>query len=256
MTRTYRWARRAVWGTLAVVLTIGCNPLTTIAFLTHKDVKIPAEAPLAYKKDDEKHKDKEKEIQVAVFVSQGTGQSFEFAGADSSLANEIAKKLPEMAKENKQNIVVIPPAQINRFKMSNPNWKMMHAAERGRRLGADFVLVVHLDKMSLFQPGCQNSFYEGRAEVTVDTYQVDEGQDQPKHTYTHPFAYPKTGFLDASSKPVSTFRASSSRTSRSNSSATTSITSPAAASRGPVTGARNPSEICSALQCRTNGALA
>src|SRR5688572_32520818 len=48
-------------------------------------------------------------------------------------ANELAKKLPEMAKENKQTLVVIPPAQINRFKMNNPNWKYMHAAERGKR---------------------------------------------------------------------------------------------------------------------------
>jgi hypothetical protein len=206
MTRTYRWARRAVWGTLAVVLTIGCNPLTTIAFLTHKDVKIPAEAPLAYKKDDEKHKDKEKEIQVAVFVSQGTGQSFEFAGVDGSLAQEIAKKLPEMAKENKQNIVVIPPAQVNRFKMQNQNWKYMHAAERGRHLGADFVLLVNLDKMSLFKPGTRNEFYEGRADVTVDTYQVDEGQGEPKYTYVHAFVYPKGGFSAADSKPVSAFR--------------------------------------------------
>ena len=31
-------------GTLAVVLTIGCNPLTTIGFLTHKDRK-PAKYP-------------------------------------------------------------------------------------------------------------------------------------------------------------------------------------------------------------------
>ena len=203
MTRTYRWARRAVWGTLAVVMTIGCNPITMISFLTHKDVKLPAKYPLAYPEDEKR--DKDEEVQVAVFVSQGTGQSFEFAGADGTLANEIAKKLPEMAKENKQNLVVIPPAQVNRFKMNNPNWKLMHPAERGKKLGADFVLVVHLERMSLFQPGSQNSFYEGRADVTVDTYRVDKGQEEPQ-TYTHGFCYPKTGFTDASSKPVSAFR--------------------------------------------------
>jgi hypothetical protein len=194
-----------VWGTLAVVCTIGCNPLTTIAFLTHKDVKVPAEAPLAYKKDDEKHKDKE-EIQVAVFVSQGSGQSFEFAQADASLAQEIAKKLPDMAKENKQTVVVIPPAQVNRFKMNNPQWKLMHPAKRGELLKADFVLDVHLERMSMFKPGTRNEFYEGRADVTVDTYQVDEGQAEPKYTYVHGFVYPKGGFSAADSKPISAFR--------------------------------------------------
>jgi len=202
MTRTYRWARRAVWGTLAVIFTVGCNPLTTIAFLTHKEVKVPAKVPLEFGEDERKEKE---EVKVALFVSQGTGQSFEFAGADSALAGEIAKVLPEMAKENKQKIVVLPPSEINRFKMKNPQWKLMHAADRGKRLGADFVVVAHLDKMSLFQPGSQNSFYEGRADVTVDTYRVDEGETEPR-TYTHAFAYPKTGFRDASSKPVSAFR--------------------------------------------------
>jgi len=205
MNKTYRWARRAVWGTFVVVCTIGCNPLTTIAFLTHKDAKIPAEFPLTYKEG--KNKDKE-EIVVALFVSQGTGQSYEFAGADSALANEIIKRLPEMVKETKQKqkLTVLSAAQVNKFKMKNPNWKLMHPVERGKQLGADFVLVIDLEKMSLFQPGSQNSFYEGRADATVDMYDVEDGPGDPKNTYSQGFAYPKTGFRDASTKPVSAFR--------------------------------------------------
>jgi len=205
MNKAYRWARRAVWGTLAVVCTIGCNPLTTIAFLTHKDAKIPAEFPLTYKEGEKKDKE---EIVVALFVSQGTGQSYEFAGADSALANEIIKCLPEMVKETKQKqkLTVLSSAQVNKFKMKNPNWKLMHPAERGKQLGADFVLEIHLEKMTLFQPGSQNSFYEGRADVTVDMYDVEEGSGEAKHTYSHGFSHPKTGFRDASSKPVSAFR--------------------------------------------------
>ncbi len=202
--RVGRWARRAVWGTLAVVMTVGCNPLTTIAFLTHRDTKVPAESPLTFKEGPKKNKD---EIVVALFVSQGTGQSYDFAGAQDSLATELAKILPEMAKENKQKLVVVAPAQVNKFKIKNPNWKYMHPNEWGKQLGADFVLNIHLDNMNLFQPGSQNSFYEGRADATVDTYDVDQDPDEgPKHTYVHGFAYPKTGFRDASSKPVSAFR--------------------------------------------------
>jgi hypothetical protein len=204
MTRTYRWARRAVWGTLAVVLTIGCNPLTTIAFLTYRDTKVPAKVPLTFKDGPKKNKD---EVVVALFVSQGTGQSYDFAGAQDALATELARVLPEMAKENKQKLTVVPPAQVNKFKMKNPNWKYMHPTEWGKQLGADFVLAIHLDNMSLYQPGSQNSFFEGRADVTVDTYDVDLGTEEgPKYTYTHGFAYPKTGFRDATTKPVSAFR--------------------------------------------------
>lgn len=196
-----RWLRRAVWGTLAAVLTIGCNPLTTIAFLTHKDTKLPAEAPLTFKEGPKK----DKEVVVAVFVANAPGVSPEFAGTEGALASEIAKKLPELAKENKQKLTVLPPKQVNKYKMEHPDWKLRHPTAWGKKLEADFVLDVHLDRMSLFQPGTQNNLYEGRADVSVDVYEVDSGPE-PKHTYVHAFAYPKTGVRDATSIPVSAFR--------------------------------------------------
>ena len=201
MTRTYRWARRAVWGTLVVVLSIGCNPLTMIAFLTHKDVKVPAAYPLAFKEGEKKDKE---EVVVAIFVSQGNGQSFEVAGAEAHLAAELAKKLPEMAKENKQKLVVLPSTQVNQFKFKNPNWKVMSRADWGKKLGADFVLEVHLDKMSLYQPGSLNQLYEGRAEVSVDVYDVEAGTEG-RSNYVHAYEYPKT-VQDATNLPLSKFR--------------------------------------------------
>lgn len=200
--RTGRWGRRAVWGTFAVVCCIGCNPLHTIGFLTHKDVKVPAEAPLEFKDGPKKKKE---EVVVALFITQGGGQSLEFAGAEGALASEIAKKLPEMAKENKQKVNVLAQKDVNKFKMQHTNWKLMHPSERGKHLKADFVLDIQLDKMSMFQPGSLNQYYEGRADVTVDVYDVDAGPDEAKYTYVHPFAYPKTGWGDTT-KPVSAFR--------------------------------------------------
>jgi hypothetical protein len=201
-TRKIRWARRAVWGTLAVVLTIGCNPLATIAFLTHKDTPIPAKYPFVPKDGPKKERE---EVVVALFVSQGTGQSFEFAGAESTIASEMARKIPEMAKENKQKVVVIPTQLVNKFKMNNPNWKEMHASAWGKKLGADIVLEIHLDKVSLYQPGSSNQLYEGRAEVSVFMYDVAEGAAEPQY-YVYPYSYPKTGFRDATQKPQGTFK--------------------------------------------------
>ena len=71
MTRTYRWARRAVWGTLAVVLTIGCNPLTTIAFLTHRDTPTPARCPLTFKEGPKKDKEEAKNKEAAATAEAG-----------------------------------------------------------------------------------------------------------------------------------------------------------------------------------------
>lgn len=202
MTRTYRWARRAVWGTFAIVLSIGCNPLATIGFLTAKDPVRPAKYPLI---DKDKPKKDQEEVKVALFVSQGTGQSFEFAGADGVIASEMARAIPELAKLNKQKIAVIPTAKVNKFKMDNPTCKDMHASAWGKRLGADYVLEIHVDKISLYRPGSLNQLYEGRAEVSVFMYDVESGTAEPQ-SYTYPFSYPSTGFRDATAIPVATFR--------------------------------------------------
>lgn len=204
MTRTYRWARRAVWGTLAAIFTFGCNPLATIAFLTHKDTPTPARYPFV--STDEQKKGKE-EITVAVFVGQGSSQSYEFAGAEGTLASEIARVIPELAKENKQKIAVIPPTAVNKFKFQNPTWKNMHASAWGKALGADFVLEVHLDKMRLYQPESRDQLYEGRAEVSVFMYEVKDGVAEPRY-YIHPYCFPKTGFRDATTIPLGTFKKS------------------------------------------------
>lgn len=203
-TRSYRWVRRAVWGTLAVLLAVGCNPLTTAAFLFRSDAKKPADFPLKYAEGSKKAKEKE-EIKVALFVSPGTGLSFEFAGAESQLASELVKKLTETAKENKQKLTVVALADVQKFKQKNPNWKHMHPSAWGKALDADFVLDIHLDKMSLYQPGSSNTLYEGRAEVSVDMYEVDAGNER-KDGYILPFSYPETGFRDATSIPLGTFK--------------------------------------------------
>ena len=202
MTRTFRWARRAVWGALAVVLTIGCNPLATIGFLTYKDPVKPAKYPLVSKEGPKKDKE---EIKVALFVSQGSGQSFEFAGAEATIASEMARVIPELAKENKQKVVVIKPADVNKFKMTHPTWKDMHASAWGKALSADYVLEIHLDKLRLYQPGSLNQLYEGRGEVSVFMYDVEDGVTEPR-SYVHNYLYPKTGVRPADALPVGAFR--------------------------------------------------
>jgi hypothetical protein len=192
-----------VWGTLAVVMAIGCNPLATISFLTQKDPKVSAEYPLTFKDGPKKNKD---EIVVAMFVTVAPGSGPLFAGVEGKLAGDLAKKLPEMAKEYKQKIVVREPAQVNRFKMNNKNWNLMSPAEWGRKLDADYVIEINLKNMSLYQPGSLNNLYEGHAEVEVSVYDVDAGAGDPKYSYVHPYSYPRTGMLDATTLPVNRFK--------------------------------------------------
>ena len=75
----------------------------------------------------------------------------------------------------------------------------------GRFTKADFILDVALSKIAIYQPGSANQIYEGRAEVSVDLYEVADTTGESTH-YIHNFVYPKAGFRDATAIPPSQFR--------------------------------------------------
>ena len=107
-------------------------------------------------------------------------------------------------ENKKEKLSVLDPALVNKFKMMNPTWKSMHPSEWGKKLQVDYILDIHLDKMSLYQPGTE--IYDGRADVTVDVYEVENGTGEPKYNYVLPFSYPHTGILDATSIPQNRFK--------------------------------------------------
>jgi hypothetical protein len=129
----------------------------------------------------------------------------EFAGAERELAAALAKKLPELGKANKEVYTVIPPHQLDTFKMQNPNWRSMRAGAIGKRLGADYVLELSLSGLQMYQPGALNSIYEGKAQVAVEVTDTAETTGELKHRYVHSFSYP--GYPRASdSMPPAQFR--------------------------------------------------
>ena len=199
-----KWAKRLVWGTLAVVVATGCNPLTMAAFIFNRDTKLPAEHPFMTK--DEKKEAKKEDITVAVFASLSPGAVYEFAGSDRELATMFTKRLTAEAKANEEKMTVIAPSKVDEFKMQNPNWKGMHPTAWGKKLNADFVLDIHVGSISVYQPGSGNLVYEGRAEVSVDVYDSAKPGGEPKHRYVHPYTYPKTGMIAASDVPLSKFK--------------------------------------------------
>jgi hypothetical protein len=195
-----KWARRVVLCTLAAILLSGCNP--TICQVGSIAIYKPADYPLVYADGPKKGK----ECVVAVFVSCTPEIRKVFEGCEGQLVSNTAKKLQEMAKESKQKLVVFDPTLVNKFKKKNPDWNRMHPSQWGRNLGVDYVLDIHLNKMSLYQLGSQNQFYEGQAEVTVDVFDVDAGIAEPKYNYVYPFKYSHTGIVDAASFPVTRFK--------------------------------------------------
>lgn len=187
-----KWAKRAVWATLVTVFAVGCNPLTTIAFIFHRDAKVPAMYPMP-PKDDESTGKKREDVKVAVFCHFAQTMPPDFATADRDLAGLIAKKCPELLKESgsKTKLEFVNPSEVEAFKRANPAWKSMHPTAWGKKLGADYVMEVSLGGMQIYQPRSNNQIYEGRADVTVDVYDVEKPREAPLHNYVHAYTFPK-----------------------------------------------------------------
>ncbi len=204
--KTWKWTRRAVWGSFLAVAAIGCNPLQLAGFIFAREDKEPAQKPLRFAKDGPK-KDKE-EVVIVLLPRVAPGSGTQFATAPSELADKLSRQLPEMAKENKdkdkRKFKVLSQTQVDKFKIANPTWNKMDPSEIGEKLGADFVLEIWLDRMRLYQPGSLNAIYEGRAEVKVSIYEV--GTEGMKDKYEVSFAYPRTGVRSADAVSESTFK--------------------------------------------------
>jgi hypothetical protein len=196
-----KWAVFFVSSTIAVAPPSGCYPFSTVNVLWGGDPVKPAECPLVFKDGPKKGK----EVVVALFISSAAGMGPEFARSEDILASDIAAIFPALATKSKQKLAVIDPVLVNKFVMKTPNMNRIHPGEWAWNLGADYVLMVHLDKMSLYQPGSRNQLYEGAADVTVDVFDVDAGPTQPVYHYIIPFKYPRH-VLDPSTIPVNKFK--------------------------------------------------
>jgi hypothetical protein len=189
MDATGKWAKRSVWLTLAAVIAIGCNPITLPFVLLRTEAKIPAQYPLR-PKEGPKH-DKDEEIKVLLLANMAPGSmTGEFAGYERELAAAVAKKLPEVGKANKETYTVIPPHELDTFKMRNPNWRGMRAGSIGQRLKADYVVEMTLSGLQTYQPGSLNQIYEGKAQVAVEVTDTSEERGEPKFRYAFTFSHP------------------------------------------------------------------
>lgn len=175
MTRSYVWARRLVWATAAVVASVGCNPASLSYFLFKGDGKAPAQYPL-------QPKDDKKEVTLAVLVTAPTaGTDYDFAGLDRDLTAAVGRAFAEPAKDKKAVVKVIDQGKLDRFKMANPGWKTMKAADIGRELGADYVLDVTVNSAGLYEPGTGRLMYMGQAHVDAVVYDAATGAEHSRY---------------------------------------------------------------------------
>jgi len=201
-----KWAYVAVWGTFFAVIAIGCNPITTTAFLLRDEGKIPTEMPL--RPHLATNGEAKEEVKLIVLCSIPGNSPMAFAGVDRQIATLITKKFPELylANGSKERVKIVPAATVDKFQASHPESRYMNPGDLGRQLGADYVLDITLSALQIYEPGSANQVYQGRADVNVDVYDCTRRSKDKFYTYVHPFTYPQGMVRDASAIPLDRFK--------------------------------------------------
>lgn len=184
MGRPTRYSRLGLFALLfglVSLASIGCTP-ATLWWLTKGDGKTPAAYPLAAKKDKEK-------VTVVILPTASPTLGIDFAGVDREIATMFGRRLVEESKTDRRPIEVIEQAKLDKFLASNPNWKVLPPGEISKQLGADYLLDMSVDSISLFQSQYGREAYSGKAQIKVVVYDSDS-PSTVKNEYVHTAAAP------------------------------------------------------------------
>lgn len=159
---------------ILAVTASGCTP-AHIWWLARGDGKVDAEHQLVAKEG-------RKEIKVAILATASPTIGVDFTGVDRELASMLGRRLVAETKDSKKPIEVIEQSEMDRFLRDNPNWKIISSGVIGEKLGADYLIDLNIDSISMFQQQYGREAYAGQANIRVAVYDTDE-PDSPWREY-------------------------------------------------------------------------
>jgi hypothetical protein len=168
------WTRR---GWLALVagaagVFAGCD-LGSLVYFMRPEPRLDARMK-SLPGDDEK-----KVPKVAILTWSAMETRAEFIHADRQISELLARNIEALAKASGEHVSFVPQRKVEDFKSSTPSWRSMDMAEVGRRFGADYVICLELNSLSMYEPGGLNQLYRGRASLNVSLTDVKRPDDSP-----------------------------------------------------------------------------
>jgi hypothetical protein len=182
--------RRVLAAAAAAALGVcGCgSDLGSIAyFLTPEHLEPPEIKKLSV--DEKDHSAKVPRVLILPYVSLDIAQT-EFLGADGQLAEALAKQMQAQCEANQEKVTIVPWLKVKEYLSRRPNWRVDLEPDRaGEDFHADYVIVLDVSKLSLYEPGSHNTIYRGVADLTVllaDVKHPDEPVEQRELHFTYP----------------------------------------------------------------------
>jgi hypothetical protein len=170
---------------VALLFSIGCNPLTGAYFLLFGvEDKVPAEFPIAPEGKKTSH--------VLVLTALLDDSKPELVGVERQLSGAISKEIELACTANKERVKLTPPHKVEAFKAANPGWRTMSANEIGRLFDVDFVVDVSIRDMSLYERDSRKQLFRGRAAIALNVTDVMRSADEgPAFEKRLSLEYPK-----------------------------------------------------------------
>jgi hypothetical protein len=184
----------------AVVLNLGCNPMTLTYFMLFgKEERIEPQCVIA---------SKEKEVKLVIQVAFANLEARpEFVACDRELAERLTQALAKRYEENKDKVKIVPVSQVKLFENKHPDWREWTPREIGKQFNADYLLIVEINSMGLYERGSFNRLYRGQTEIALAVTDVNKPAGEEKkwdHLYTT--TYPETRPIEVEGSSVGQFR--------------------------------------------------
>jgi hypothetical protein len=168
-----------------LALTHGCD-FATLAYFLMPETKDPATLrQLSCKPEKDK-----KDPCVLILTYGGLETRAELVHADRQLAELLAGYLKESAEADGEKLTIVPQRKVEEYKNSHPNWQReADLARIGRAFGADYIIYLEVNSLTLYEPGNMNSLFRGRANLTVSLIDVNH-PDEPVRQEPYVCLYP------------------------------------------------------------------
>lgn len=172
---------------LATLACMACNPITATYFLfVGMDPKFEPDFKLA-------SGDKKKPNKVVILTSTPQLELRpELIGADRELAGLFAQILQQGCEKNKEQILIGSTTKVQKFKDDHPSWQSLSLEEIGKKLDTDYIIELEIRELSLYENGSQNTFFKGRAAVSVTLADVRKPGENPVFSKEYTGEYPRS----------------------------------------------------------------
>lgn len=104
----------------------------------------------------------------------------ELIGVDRELGELAAVRLYELLQANKERVRILAPRKIEEYKSRNSDWEDKQPAEIGKHFSADYVIVLEINRLTLFEKGSSSELFRGQVEMRITLVDVHNPDYTPK----------------------------------------------------------------------------